>query len=100
MNDTADRNKDFYDAEASHYDRVRYASKQGKRVDAFHRRVLAKLVGPDELDSVLELGCGTGRLLPFFAGRSREVFGIDASDGMLAVAEQRIEDGALANVRV
>ena len=42
-------------------------------------------------DSVLEIGCGTGRNLPFLreaVGSQGHIFGIDLSEGMLAKARQ------------
>jgi len=38
---------------------------------------------------VLDLACGTGRLLPFLAKSSSEVIGLDISSGMLAVSKRK-----------
>ncbi|MEK6805799.1 MAG: class I SAM-dependent methyltransferase [Pseudomonadota bacterium] len=91
----------FYDVEADRYDHSRYASAGGRRVDAFHKAVLEQLLfshlRPDA--RVLELGCGTGRLLVHFAPRFAGLEGIDASDGMLRAAERRAPpDGRLSLV--
>lgn len=57
-----------------------------------HDRALLR----DGLD-VLDLGCGTGRLLPALAAHARTVLGLDVSPGMVAAARARC---ALPNVRV
>lgn len=46
------------------------------------------LVG--ELDSVLELGCGTGRVLVALAERARRVVGIDHSQDMLTACKRKL----------
>lgn len=40
---------------------------------------------------VLELACGTGKMLEKFAGAGWEVFGLDRSPAMLAIARQRLQ---------
>ncbi|MEV4569503.1 methyltransferase domain-containing protein [Nonomuraea sp. NPDC049419] len=47
-------------------------------------------VGPE--DSVLDLGCGTGRLTLPLAALAKEVVGLDLCDGMLAVARRKAEE--------
>lgn len=102
MLNTADRNRRFYDAEAAKYDEIRYSSESGKRVDDFHRSVLGQLAEMDirNYSNALEVGCGTGRLLPFVSDHSEKVTGIDASNRMLGVARKRIEEGRFENIVV
>lgn len=102
MSQTDRRTKMFYDEEASRYDEIRYASAGGQRVDRFHHRVLTELSGLQrrQNDCVLEIGCGTGRLLSFFAPQVGQIAGIDASDGMLGVARRRLEELDLSNVTI
>jgi ubiquinone/menaquinone biosynthesis C-methylase UbiE len=52
-------------------------------------------------DRVLEVGCGTGRNLAFLSravGPDGRVYGIDISEGMLAIARSACEKYALTNV--
>lgn len=56
----------------------------GRRDVAFWQRIAAEASKP-----VLELGCGTGRLLVPMARTGARVIGIDRSAGMLAYARQR-----------
>jgi len=44
------------------------------------------------VSSVLDLGCGTGNHAFAMAARGYDVIGIDRSEGMLAVAQQRLRD--------
>lgn len=49
-------------------------------------------------DTVLEIGCGVGRITRVLAGRAREVIALDVSDEMLARARANLAD-ASGNVR-
>ena len=44
---------------------------------------------------VLDVGCGSGELLMLAAARGAEVSGIDAAEGMLAIARRRLPDADL-----
>lgn len=46
-------------------------------------------------DAVLDIGCGTGAFLLAAAERGARVFGLDASDSLLALARQRVPDADL-----
>ena len=63
----------------------------------------AKMCGLQLLDvqsgeRVLEVGCGTGEMLPALAARARYVHGLDLSAGMLHVAMNKISRQSLSNV--
>jgi ubiquinone/menaquinone biosynthesis C-methylase UbiE len=55
--------------------------------------ILAALGGPP---SVLDVGCGSGRLAVELAGRGAVVTGIDVSDARLAAARERANDAGIA----
>jgi ubiquinone/menaquinone biosynthesis C-methylase UbiE len=57
----------------------------GRRDVPFWRRLAARVDAP-----VLELGCGTGRILVPLARNGAQVTGIDRSEAMLAFAHQRL----------
>ena len=86
--DSARQTVRFYDAEAKSYEASRYERPAGRRVDAFHKRVLRELLFEQLTPSaqILELGCGTGRLLGHWRASHPEIYGIDASFGMLTAA--------------
>lgn len=63
-------------------------------------RAILGLIGPRKGDHVLDLGTGTGVLVPYLSemvGPEGEVTGVDISEGMLERARQKF--GSLANVR-
>ena len=52
-------------------------------------------LGIGEGQLVLDLGCGTGAFLRAAADRGAQVAGIDAADGLLAVARERVPEAVL-----
>jgi ubiquinone/menaquinone biosynthesis C-methylase UbiE len=86
------QNIKYYDTEASVYDKNRYGTIEGKRVDTFQKKLLETFFQelPD-LAVILELGCGTGRFLPFIADLGYQLTGMDISPEMLRVAEKRVQ---------
>lgn len=74
------QNKDVYNNIASHFSSTR----------AFLWRDLESLVGfVKENDSVLDIGCGNGRLYQLFANLSISFTGIDISENLIAIAKER-----------
>jgi len=60
---------------------------------AWDRAVLAsfaELVSRDRLGPVPDVGCGPGRITGFLHGLGLDMFGVDLSPGMLAVARQAL----------
>lgn len=92
MDSTTKQNIKYYDAEASAYDGNRYATPHGRKLDALQRHVLVDyLTDLAPKANILELGCGTGRFLPFMSKCGYRMTGIDISEGMLREARQRLE---------
>lgn len=73
----------YYDAIATRYDESRFGTSYGKFVDAQERYFLKKWLPAAEGRSVLDAGCGTGRLLDL------ATHGVDGSSKMLDLARQR-----------
>lgn len=62
-----------------------------RRADVnFYRRLARELAGPGRGLSILELGCGTGRVLAPLVRDGHRVVGLDLSASMLRVARARI----------
>lgn len=78
-----------YDEIATEYDR-RYQVSPMKPVGAALRTVLGGLGAA----RVLEVGCGTGHWLAELAAPGREMFGLDASMGMLRAAQAKVASSA------
>jgi SAM-dependent methyltransferase len=76
--------------DASDYDALRFRDRAGQ---AIHRRelekVLAILEGKEGLEPVLEVGCGTGRLLAEVHRRGYRIDGCDGSADMLAEVRKK-----------
>lgn len=102
MDDIEKQNIRYYDTEAEVYDANRYASLRGRRADSFHKRILDELLfdGLEHTANILELGCGTGRLLTHASERCSNVTGIDISKAMLKVAQSRLMHSGCENVRL
>jgi demethylmenaquinone methyltransferase/2-methoxy-6-polyprenyl-1,4-benzoquinol methylase len=91
---------------ASRYDRLarwyRFAGPLILLAPGFRRKTVKRL-GLKRGDTVLEIGCGTGRnlaLLRDAVGAEGVVIGIDASGGMLTQARQLVEHHHWENVRL
>ncbi len=101
MDKTTKQNIKYYDAEATAYDENRYITPRGQALEALQKGVIANYL--EELEpnaNVLELGCGTGRFLPFMSRRGYRMTGIDISEGMLRQARLRLEAEGDGTTRV
>lgn len=79
----------YYDQLASTYDENRFANTYGRFIHAEEEALLRKLLVNRE-GQVLDVGCGTGRLLPF------ATHGIDISPNMIEEARQKFPDKKLS----
>jgi len=70
---------------AAEFDRIAAFGQEGSA--RYDRWVMARL--PEHSNTVLEIGCGAGRLTSKLAERARSVIALDVSAGMLERARQR-----------
>ena len=68
----------WYDALSTNYDEL-YGEEQNKK----HTKVL-QVIGKREFNIIVDVGCGTGKLLELIAPRSKLALGIDLSVQMLS----------------
>ncbi|MFO1089152.1 MAG: metalloregulator ArsR/SmtB family transcription factor [Hyphomicrobiales bacterium] len=61
---------------------------------------LKKMIGPASVDTLVDLGTGTGRMLELFAPQARQAIGVDRNREMLAFARVAIEKHGLTNTQV
>lgn len=73
--------KDYYNQLAATYDTNRFENSYGKFIDLQERAFLNKSL--INLNNVLDLGCGTGRLLNFAN------YGVDFSENMIEIAQKK-----------
>jgi len=85
----------YSQGQATEYDSFRFTKKSGKAIHVAERgcltRALEKVKPPAK---VLEVGCGTGRLLIELEGLGYEVDGADASGAMLEQAKAKFTESA------
>ena len=74
---------DYYNEVAARYDRDRFNNTYGAYVDAQERRIFRRWLAPVGCGKVLDLACGTGRLLDL------ATHGLDASEAMVRIASSK-----------
>jgi len=83
----------WYDAISKNYDEL-YSEEQNKK----HVKV-RELLGNRAFKIIVDVGCGTGKLLGLISPRSQVPLGIDLSVEMLNIAKQRTTDTGIQLVR-
>ncbi len=83
----------WYDALSRNYDEL-YGEEQNKK----HAKVL-EFLGNREFKTIVDVGCGTGKLLGLISPRSQVGLGIDLSVEMLKRAKQRAINTGIQLVR-
>jgi ubiquinone/menaquinone biosynthesis C-methylase UbiE len=79
----------YYNQLAEQYDEHRFSNSYGRYLHRQEYLLLRKWLLPYPVETVADMGCGTGRLLPL-AGT-----GIDCSEGMLAIARKKYPEKKL-----
>ncbi len=74
---------EYYDRLAGRYDEERFGNSYGQYLDAQERRLLRCWLAPFQQGRILDLACGTGRLLDLAS------HGLDASAAMVRIAQQK-----------
>jgi len=83
-------------AEYSKYDEKRYWEKRTSswndqaETDHVEVKKLKKIIAKLEFDSVLDVGCGNGRFVPYFEGKKYS--GFDISEGLVKICQKRYPD--------
>lgn len=91
-----ERAAQYFSANAASWDQIRSLHVPDDAVEA----ALRKLVGQRPIQTMLDLGTGTGRILEIFAPLYRRGIGIDMSREMLAVARANLERAGVTNAQV
>src|SRR5690606_30387852 len=86
----------FFRANAADWDRIRSLHVPEEQVE----RRLMEIIGKAPVDSLVDVGTGTGRMLELFAPRAAQAVGVDLSRDMLAVARAMIDRKGLTNCQV
>lgn len=112
-NDSVELNRDLTRLETTRVKRAEAAlayfnenASQWNQIRSMHvaetevEQHLLQLVGPKSIESYLDIGTGTGRILALMAERVQHGLGIDQSNAMLALARTHLEQEGLKNVQV
>jgi ubiquinone/menaquinone biosynthesis C-methylase UbiE len=81
--------KNYYDQLASEYDDDRFNNSYGQYLHFQERQILVQRLGHIPKNSILDMGCGTGRFLDFAEN------GVDFSKGMLGEAQEKFPNHKL-----
>ena len=74
----------YSDNQANEYDSTRFSTPSGKMIHSMELKILRYFLKLNFIKGrILEVGCGTGRLLIELTKRNYTVDGVDASTGML-----------------
>lgn len=87
---------DYFAAAAGEWEDLRSLHVPEQEVEA----AMQALVGEGTIDTFLDIGTGTGRMLEIFGGRARSGLGVDLSHEMLAIARAKIEEAGLEHCQV
>ncbi|WP_349252040.1 metalloregulator ArsR/SmtB family transcription factor [Ciceribacter sp. L1K23] len=92
----AEKAQAYFSQHADEWDELRRLHVDDTEVEA----ALLKLVGADPVDSLLDLGTGTGRMLQLLSENYRRAVGVDASRDMLAVARANLDKAGVLKASV
>ena len=63
-------------------------------------QAMAAMLGGQKIDTLVDLGTGTGRVLELFAGQAAKLHGIDGSRDMLSIARSQLEKKQLRHAEL
>ena len=92
----SERAQAFFAAHAAHWDDLRALHVDEGEVEVRMREA----IGSEQVDLLVDLGTGTGRILELFSDTYHRGIGIDANLQMLAYARARLEAGELRHAQV
>ena len=105
--DTTQAVEKFFDGYASDFDAIYGHTTRrgafGRWVDRRFRKVMMRRfettlqhTNRDDIQSVLDVGCGSGRYVFAFAKQGKTVVGVDMSKGMLELAQNAVDEAGLS----
>lgn len=92
----SDRAQAYFSRNAAEWDAMRRFHVSEAEVEA----ALVAAVGTEPVESLLDLGTGTGRILQLFEGLYQRATGVDASRDMLAVARANLDRTGVSTASV
>ncbi len=92
----AERAQAYFSRNAAEWDELRRLHAADEEVDA----AVIRMLGSQPIDSLLDLGTGTGRILELLSGLYRRAIGVDASRDMLSVARANLDKSGITKASV
>lgn len=92
----SERAQDYFSRNAAAWDELRKLHVSDELIE----EQLLGLIGKTPIDSMLDLGTGTGRILQLLSSVYRRAIGVDASRDMLAVARSNLDKSGITNASV
>jgi SAM-dependent methyltransferase len=92
----ASRANEYFAAKAEDWNRLRSLHVPEDQVEA----AILKIAGDTPIQSLLDLGTGTGRMLELLAPQANRAIGVDQSHAMLNIARAGIEREGLRNIQL
>ena len=92
----SERAQAYFSRNAAAWDELRRLHVNDADVEA----ALQRLVGAAKVESLLDLGTGTGRILELFRNQYSRAIGVDASRDMLAVARANLDRAGVSHATV
>ncbi len=92
----AERAELYFSSNAANWDRLRKLHIDEAQVE----HAMLEMIGPGPVQSLLDMGTGTGRLLEILSDIYVKAVGVDASRDMLAVARSTIDRASLERAQV
>lgn len=86
----------YFARHAADWNRIRALHVAEARVEA----AVLSLLGDAPMESVLDLGTGTGRILQVLAPKAHRAVGLDVSPAMLGVARSNLDEAGLRHVQL
>jgi ubiquinone/menaquinone biosynthesis C-methylase UbiE/DNA-binding transcriptional ArsR family regulator len=86
----------YFAKNAANWEKLRSLHVREEDVEA----AMLRIAGTKTVDTYLDLGTGTGRILRLFAPHADQAIGIDASREMLAVARANLDSSSLRRTQV
>jgi ubiquinone/menaquinone biosynthesis C-methylase UbiE/DNA-binding transcriptional ArsR family regulator len=77
----------YFSANAASWSELRSLHVDEANVEA----AILSLIGPTKIGTVVDLGTGTGRVLELLAPQAAQLYGVDSSRDMLAIARSNLE---------
>ena len=96
MHSRAQRAEDYFRKVAAQWDELRALYVHDDQVE----RKLAELIAAEQVDDLLDIGTGTGRILEVLSDKVAHAVGVDLSPDMLMLARSKLERARLRNCAV